>query len=160
MLKKNISNNNLKNVHIFNTAITDKNGHINFYYDEKDPGSLVMSTRKQRISHNKRKVKATSLSSFILKNKIKNIDFLKMDIEGSETSVIPSLFAHNLLPCIDKACIEYHHKISHQVPSQFGKFLNYFENTNFEYQIDTRCFPINSESKYQDVLIYLYKTTS
>jgi len=156
ILKKNVSQNKLKNVHLFNSAISDKNGKIDFFVDSKSPGSLVMSTKQERMPKDKITVECLSLSSLIEDKNLSKIDYVKMDIEGSENEVIQDLDKNNQLKNISKFSIEYHHKISGH-KSQLSKFLQIFENNGFEYQIDTRCIPINAEDKFQDVLLYIYR---
>lgn len=156
VLKKNVSQNKLRNVHLFNSAISDKNGTIDFFIDSKSPGSLVMSTKQERMPKDKITVDCISLSDLIKNKNLSKIDYVKMDIEGSENEVIQDLNKNNQLKNIAKFSIEYHHKISGH-KSQLSKFLQIFENKDFEYQIDTRCIPINAEDKFQDVLLYIYR---
>ena len=156
ILKKNISQNKLKNVHLFNSAISDKNGNIDFFIDSKSPGSLVMSTKRERMPKDKITVDCLSLSSLIKNKNLSKIDYVKMDIEGSENEVIQDLNKNHQLKNIAKFSIEYHHKITGH-KSQLSKFLQIFENNGFEYQIDARCIPINAEDKVQDVLLYIYR---
>lgn len=157
ILSKNVSQNKLRNIHLFNNAISDRNGKIDFYIDSKIPGSLIMSTKKERLLKDKDKVivNCLSLSDLIKDKDISHIDFLKMDIEGSEKEVIEDLDKKKQLKKIAKFIIEYHHKISGQ-KSNLGEFLHIFEKNGYEYQIDTKCIPINAENKYQDVLLYIY----
>ena len=156
VLKKNISQNSLKNVHLFNSAVTDKNGKIDFFIDSKSPGSLVMSTKQERMPKDKVTVDCLALSSLIKNKSISKIDYIKMDIEGSEWEVIQDLNKNNQLKNVAKFSIEYHHKITGQ-KSKLSEFLQVFENNGFEYQIDAKCIPTNSEDKFQDVLLYFYK---
>ncbi len=156
ILKKNVSQNNLTNVHLFNSAISDREGTIDFFVDKENPGSLLMSTKKERMEKNKITVNCISLSSLIKKEKIKKIDFIKMDIEGSEKEVIKDLDDSKQLKKVIKFTIEYHHKIK-TYNSDLGGFLKIFEKNGFEYQIDAKCSPVNSENQFQDVLLYVYK---
>lgn len=156
LLKKNIAQNKVKKVHLFNAALSDVNGKIDFFIDTKNPGSLVMSSKPARMPKDKVMVDCISLSSFIQEKKIQHIDFLKMDIEGSEEEVIQDLSQKDQLKKVDKLVIEYHHKIS-GYKSNLGSFLLSLEKNGFEYQINSKCFPISSENKFQDILLYLYK---
>lgn len=156
MLEKNVLQNRLKNVHLFNAAISGKNGKINFFFDSKNPGSLVMSTKRERMPKDRVVVDCISLSSLIKNEKIHKIDLIKMDIEGSEKEAIEDLYKNNQLAKAEKLIVEYHHKIGSQ-KSCLGEFLQMFEKSGFEYQIDAKCMPVNSEDKFQDVLLYIYK---
>lgn len=155
LLKKNVEQNNFSNVHLFNSAISNKNGQVEFFVDNENPGSLLMSKFKERNNKDKTIVDSISLTNFIRDKRLKNIDLVKMDVEGSEFEVIEDLYENDLLKEINKFYIEYHHKIEGQ-KSKLSTFLLPFEKNGFEYQIDTRCVPLNSENKFQDVIIYLY----
>ncbi len=156
ILKKNVLQNKLKNVHLYNSAISDKNGEIDFFIDPTCPGSLIMSTKQERMPKDKITVDCLSLSTFIKNNNLSKIDYLKMDIEGSEFEVIQDLNINNQLKNVEKFSIEYHHKISGH-KSKLSEFLQIFENNDFEYQINTRSVPINAEGIFQDMLIYFYR---
>jgi FkbM family methyltransferase len=157
LLNNNISANKLNGVSLFNSAVGDSDGKINFYVDTKKAGSLKMSTRRRNLSDDKVTVDSISLASFIVKHNIREIDFLKMDIEGSEYQVMMDLERNGIFQKINKIVVEYHHKINDE-KSSFGKFLDIFERNGFEYQINARCIPASAENKYQDFLVYLYKT--
>ncbi len=156
ILKKNVLQNKLKNVHLFNSAIFDKNGEIDFFIDSTCPGSLVMSTKQERMPKDKITVDCLSLSDLIKNNNLSKIDYIKMDIEGAEFEAIQDLNNNNQLKNVDKFSIEYHHKISGH-KSKLSEFLRIFENNDFEYQINTRSIPINAEGIFQDMLIYIYR---
>lgn len=157
LLKKNIEKNNLKNVHLINAAVSDKSGKIDFFIDPKHPGALAMSTRYGRMPKYKTTVQSISLSSFIKENNIQNIDFIKMDIEGSEKEVLKDLDRNKMFNKITKILVEYHHKIVGE-KSCLGDYLKILEKNKFEYQIDARCIPVSSHNKNQgDVLLYCYR---
>lgn len=156
LLKYNVDKNNLKNIYLYNCAITDKIGYIDFYVDSEAPGSLIMSAKKERISADKVTVESITLTSVIEKHGIEAIDFMKMDIEGSEFEAINDLANNNHINIINRFVIEYHHKMSTQ-KSNLGSFLNVFETNGYEYQIDTKNIPICADNRYQDILLSLYK---
>lgn len=87
LLQKNTGR--LKNVKIWQLAITDKTGAIDFYhYDEKSGiGSLLpnvpLDFKKTKIS-----VEASDLDSFFEKLGVAKIDLIKMDIEGGEYAAL------------------------------------------------------------------------
>ena len=156
ILKKNVLQNKLKNVYLFNNAITDKNGKVDFFVDLKSPGSLLMTTKQERMPKEKVTVNCIALSSLIKEKKIPQIDFVKMDIEGSEKEAIQDLDKNNQLKIIIKLVIEYHHNIGNH-KSSLSEFLKVFEKNGFDYLIDARNIPINYENTFQDILLYLYK---
>ena len=144
---------NLLNIRSYNSAISNiLGGQIEFFLVKNSPGSLRMSTKSSRRDGEKIMVNAISLSEFIAN---KEIDFLKMDIEGAELEVFMELFKTNKIKQIKEMVIEYHHKISGE-SSNLAKFLSILEQSGFEYQINTRCCPISAKDKYQDVIIHAY----
>lgn len=164
VLQKNIQQNNLTDVELFNYALTNTNntiGTIDFFIDKHNPGFLLMSTKQNRIPKDKTvdkiTVKTLSLSSLIKDRKFHQIDFLKMDIEGREEEVVNDLVKNRQLTMIEKLAIEYHHNMDRGHSPSLSKFLQVFEKNGFDYQLDARCIPTYIDYKFQDVLIFLHK---
>jgi len=149
LLEKNIKDNHLDKVHLLNIALSNKKEKISFYIDKDNPGWLTMSTIKSRLPKDKITVQAQPLSKFIEK---KPIDFLTMDIEGSEGKVLEELEKTNKLNNIKKMMIEYHHNIDNK--SLMSDFLRILEKNNFNYYIASNAGSLNQENLYQDILIY------
>lgn len=105
-LEENIRVNNLKNIELFNKAVYNRKGKIDFYCDASMPGSLVMSTRKNKSIKKLfvKKTNAVLLSDYI----DKEIDFLKIDIEGAEGLVIDEMENRDRFKFIKKMVIECH----------------------------------------------------
>ena len=156
LLRKNVLQNNLQNVHLFNSAISDRNEVVDLYVDHNTPGSLLMSTKIDRKHKEITTVNCISLSSFIKENKINQIDFLKIDIEGSEKEAIQDLDKNNQLDNINNLVIEYHHHTGNN-DSGLSAFLKVFETNGFEYHIDATYFPLTEDNTSQDILLYLHK---
>lgn len=106
MLETNIYANNLKNVELHNTALSNRKGPITFFYDKKNMGSPRMSAVRNNSFEGQEQVDAALLSDYIRER----VDFLKMDIEGSEDLVIEELADKKKLKCISEAAFEYHNK--------------------------------------------------
>jgi FkbM family methyltransferase len=87
-LKKKFSE--LPNIHIVNKALSDKNG-IGLLYSDKS-GSGLASLYKRRLEHfdiylnHEEKIDLIRLDSFLTAEK--TIDYLKLDVEGSEMKVL------------------------------------------------------------------------
>jgi FkbM family methyltransferase len=156
LLKNNISANKLKGVHLFNVAVYNRNGKIDFFVDPENPGSMIMSVNPARMSQEKISADCISLASFIKDNNFGKIDFVKMDVEGSEIVAVNDLHENEQMGKIMELTVEYHHKIN-TAKSNFGEFLRVFEKDGFEYQIDARCMPVNLEDKFQDILLHFYR---
>lgn len=83
LLEKNIKVNHYKNVTAVNKAVGSENSKVNLYLSEENKGNHKIyndSTKRSFVE-----VDLISLDSFFKKQKI---DFIKMDVEGSEAGVI------------------------------------------------------------------------
>lgn len=147
-LKNNIESNKLNDVQIFNLALSNQNGFIDFYID--DSANLMGSILESRVSGKKLQVECRKLSDIVKEP----IDLLKVDVEGAETLIVDDLISNNLLSKnnIKQILMEYHHKIPNQ-KSSFGKFLQPFEYQNYEYQLKT---DYQNHDDFQDILIHFY----
>jgi len=81
LLEKNVGSR--KNVHLFNEAISDKDGFIDFYKIKSSTGchSLIAP---QNDEFKKINIPTTTIDSFIEKHHLNKVDFIKIDIEGGE----------------------------------------------------------------------------
>jgi FkbM family methyltransferase len=155
LLKKNILQNNLDKVNIFNIALYDSKGVKDFFYDENrktsniGTGSLI----KERSPKNRKNIESGVLSEYI-DNRI--VDLVKMDIEGAEYLVIKELSNANKLKNIKELIVEYHHKIGTE-KSKLSEFLRIFEMNEFEYQIRSH---FKGKNEFQDILIYFYRSSN
>lgn len=79
ILKENIQLNHLEEIVIpIEQGVGKKDGY--FYIQKAGAGSEI----KKQKDENSVKVKVTTIDNFVKKNKIKKVDFIKMDIEGAE----------------------------------------------------------------------------
>lgn len=128
ILKKNIKVNKLKNVILINKAITTKNSKINFQIiDEISPLSAVKIAKKSWLDMRRIKniiVPSITISKLCKIYKIKFIDILKINVEGSEFEVLKSSL--NFLKNIKKIVIEYHSK------NLRGKCAHLLKNNGFK----------------------------
>lgn len=152
LLEENIKLNKLDNIKLVNKAVSSRKGNIAFYYDKEKSGSLCMSLLKDRSHSDIQNIESVLLSDYVRKE----IDFLKMDIEGAENEAIQELAANNKLEMCNEVVIEYHHNINHNEQS-LSKFLNILESNGFGYQVTSALNPPFSKNKFQDILIYAYK---
>jgi len=112
-LQENIKLNNLKNVKLFNTAVTQTSGQVKLeYIPEITPISsvniralnLAWLTDTNRIK--KINVTGITLDDFLSQHQIPSIEIIKIDVEGSEVAVLKG--AHQALKITQKLVIEYH----------------------------------------------------
>jgi len=100
-LQKNLKDEN--EVELFNLAVSHNNDALRLYID--DNNSLISSTHD--VKNNYYDVETTTLKDIFEKNKIQNVDFVKIDIEGMEFDLIENL-EDSIFQKIDKFLIEYH----------------------------------------------------
>ena len=85
ILKKNIASLNKDNIFLSKTAIADKDDTLEFMVgDSSTTGSIKSSNFFLQNTKNKIEIQATTFEKFLQLKNIKNIDLLKVDIEGSE----------------------------------------------------------------------------
>jgi len=87
ILEKNIGLNNCKSVILLNLACWNKKGVLKLYSHENQP--LLASA--VRPSKNYIKVNSNSLDNILKKMKIKNVDLIKIDVEGAESNVLEGM---------------------------------------------------------------------
>jgi len=150
LLKKNVANNNLKNVEINNLGLYDEETEISFYIDN-NLSSLVGSINKKRGGTNELKVSAKKLSSYL--KDVEEVDLIKIDVEGAEINIIKELLETKTLNKVKEYIIEYHHNMGED-KSNLSSFLAVFETNGYNYNIKTNFKKINS---FQDILIHFYK---
>jgi FkbM family methyltransferase len=81
-----------RNIKTYNIGFGDKNGTKTLFYDTDGTGlaSLYDRDLKHRDIYftKNEKVKIETIDSFCKRNKIENIDLLKMDVEGNELNIL------------------------------------------------------------------------
>lgn len=123
LLKDNLLSNNIKNVKFQNLAITDKATELSFYYTmHGDPGdtSLFKINPEEKIFEEK--VQSISLKDFFQKECLEQCNFLKIDCEGAEYSILMSA-DHSTLSKIKKIAMEWHKFESDHDPKKLADFL-------------------------------------
>jgi len=106
LLIENIKLNGFKNVVPEKLALSDKNGKRKIYVSETNTGDNSLYDRKVSKT-NPELIRTETLKKFIRKNKIKKIDFLKMDCEGSEYDILYNI-SDEIIKKIGKMVIEHH----------------------------------------------------
>jgi len=85
LLKKNIRVNGLKNVRTYQLAVSDNSGTATLYKCSKNHGDHRLYNSGDGRKENT--VRTVSLDDF-MDNKVKKVDFIKMDIQGWELKVL------------------------------------------------------------------------
>jgi FkbM family methyltransferase len=174
LLEKNITSNGLSGVQVHQAALGTKESTVDFFVDPENPGSLLMSSVRDSLPKNRNLrqtrpplntvpmkkilVRQVKLSAFI----DREVDFLKLDVEGAEDAVLQDLVASGTISKIDQMVVEYHHHIEKNKDA-FSAFLSQLETSGFGYQISSS-YPISARvsrrQAYQDVQVYAYRKNS
>jgi len=120
-LKRNCELNKLKNIEIFNIAISENEGILKLFSSEKHSG--IASLFNSNDQTNCFEVPTNSLDN-TLKNRFTKIDLIKIDTEGAELSILKG--AKNTLKITKKILIELHEEIlknNNQNPFEIEKIL-------------------------------------
>lgn len=99
LLTKNVNANHLKDVELNKAAVWIKDGEISFEAKESEASHI-----SETVSENK--VKSVSLKSLL--EKVSEVDFLKIDIEGAEKQVVEDIKPN--LEKVQNLFLEYHGK--------------------------------------------------
>ena len=129
LLKRNVEANKLKNVTLINKAVYGQRGEMDFYYNKDYPGSVEMGAVKAPLLKDKKTVHTALLSEYITED----VDFLKLDIEGSEYAVIGELSQSRKLSLIKETVIECHH-VPELLDAGGRRLLNILDENGFTYE--------------------------
>jgi FkbM family methyltransferase len=155
ILEKNVKEFNFKDVSIYMAAVWSENKDLVFYSQGSLAGSL-----ESGLSEGKREI---SVKGIRLKDYIPNeeVDFINMDIEGAESTVIPDISEE--LKYVKSLFIEYH-SLANKTQN-LSEILKTVELAGFKYYIRNLYNQINfidrkqSEDEFDLVLcIHCYKS--
>jgi FkbM family methyltransferase len=155
ILQQNIRQNGLPDVTVHNCALTDHDGTIAFYQSKVRDSSLQMSILRERSDGARTDVPARRLSTFLPAD----VDLLKVDIEGAETTVLRELAAANALARVRQLHLEYHHHIRPEV-DDFSVTLELLERQGFGYQLQASSPDWPRPRQTQYVAIHAYRKSS
>jgi FkbM family methyltransferase len=151
-LERNMRENRIDGVEMVNKALSDKVGKITLFHDSNEPGSLRASTVRDDIFRDRLDVDGVRLSDYLTRE----VDFLKIDIEGAEPAVIEDLARAGKLPLIKQMAIEYHHFVRDDADS-LSPMLHVLEDAGLGYQLESRLTRPLKGRQYQDILVYAYR---
>jgi|SRR5215213_5790106 len=123
-----------------------------------------MSTIRERGSGRaKTLVQQVKVSRFI----DREVDFLKLDVEGAENAVLEDLVSSGAISNIDQMVVEYHHHIDKEKDA-FSCFLAQLEESGFGYHISAGYAIEEGQSQiaaspgglFQDLQVYAYRKSS
>lgn len=122
VLNKNVANNKLNEVHLANKAVWIDNQEMFFNSNDAQSSKLIQDASSI-------KVKCVRLKDFM--QDFKQIDFLKLDIEGAELPVLQDI--SNELHRVKHLFIEYHSGVDQ--PQKLSQLLHILEKEGFRYFI-------------------------
>jgi len=152
-IEETISANALRDVTLHNAALAEQEGVLELYHDPNHPGSAVMSVFRERMPGETLRVPAVRLSRYVTKP----VDFLKLDVEGSELPVLRELVASGAIGRIRQMVIEFHHHMSPTVDN-LSECLAILEGNGFGYQLTSApVYTPITRGQFQDVLVHAYR---
>ncbi|MFB6196710.1 MAG: FkbM family methyltransferase [Halobacteriaceae archaeon] len=87
-LQETLKRNQINNVHAKNMAIAEKTGAMELHIPD-DTGKVSIKNRNNKSQT--QSVRCMSLQEFLKKQNIKQVDFMKVDVEGAELDVVVGL---------------------------------------------------------------------
>lgn len=104
-LKANKEWNSWDNVEIFHAAMWDKDGEETLHVSENNRTACSLTAQYNKETQG---VKTYAMDTFFKENNIEKVDFMKMDIEGSEEKVLMSEGFLKVVPQIETLMVEFH----------------------------------------------------
>jgi len=126
LLVENIKLNKIDNISAFNIAILNKKDKINLFIAKENPGGT--SIYKNIWSKKRVIVPTITLKDIFTRNRLKKIDFLKLDAEGAEYKILLNS-QPEILKKIDKMVIEFHDFL--HTGHTYGELKLYLEKNGF-----------------------------
>ena len=131
-LNKNIEVNGFHNVIVQNLAVNDKIGTEKLFLSEISGGHLLFDHNIKGEINNYVEILTTTLDHIVEENSIEQIDFLKLDCEGSEGQILMST-SKNPFKKIRKIAMEFHDNVSMLNHNEIFKLL---ENEGFSCKLN------------------------
>ena len=121
LLKKNLELNRLENTKAFNVAVSDKNNeNVTFHINDFNTG--MGSINFEDGSSKSIVVQTITLDDFVKEHSINLINFMKIDVEGHEVSVLQG--AKHCLAICQKIVLESHQKRGGPLIQILSQFYN------------------------------------
>jgi hypothetical protein len=131
-------------------ALASSGGTVRLRVDADQAG-----LRSQVSSGGEIEVPAFALSELVSGR----VDFLKLDIEGSEEAVLFELAAADRLRDVGELVVEYHHHLPGR-PDRLSVVLDLLERQGFTYQLAVPEPRLDASGAFVDVLIHAVQASS
>lgn len=122
-LETNIKTFGFKQVTLIKKALWNEETTLRFYAEGADGGRIATSDQHDQITN----IETIRLRDFLSRN----VDFLKVDIEGAETAVLED--CEDLLHNVENMFVEYHSFLNQE--QSLAKLLSILTKAGFRYQI-------------------------
>jgi FkbM family methyltransferase len=165
LLKRNVDSNGLTGVQVHHAALGLEDATVDFFVDPEYPTSLNASTNRKMMDANMSPTKRTTVQQVRLSTFIdREVDLLKLDVEGAEDAVLKDLISSEVIYDVDQIILEYDHHVDKNC-DKLGGFLSQIEESCFGYQISNQ-FQDEDRLKisarmtrgtYQTLLVYAYQ---
>lgn len=140
-LNKNIQINKLKNVVPIQSAISDKEGEINFFAQIDDSNMGLSSMFELKNLTQKVVVKSITLDTFVANTHINKISLVKVDVQGAEIQVLKGMtkVIKELRPVV---CFEHEDNLYLDGSDEIKKWITNFmhENNYLMFQASSQLF--------------------
>jgi FkbM family methyltransferase len=135
---------------IYNNLISNTDDvEVSFYEDNNSPyNGSYMFNYFNGVEH---KIKTKTLKSLMVENKIDYIDILKVDIEGAEYDVMPSI-SDEIYSKIGQITIEFHDFIDNSLKEKTQNIIDKLHNLGFKHKSKPIHY-MNNSANY-DVIFY------
>ena len=124
ILKENVESFGLKDVDLVNKGLWKENTKLAFNSEGADAGAINMDSHKSKSSN---KIKVVDLKPYLNQR----VEFLKLDIEGSETIVLKAI--ESSLHNVEKIFVEYHSYIGQE--QTLNEIIEILKKNNFRLYI-------------------------
>ncbi len=165
MLKRNVDSNRLAGVQVHHAALGLEDATVDFFVDPEQPTSLNASTNRNMMEANMLPKERTTVQQVRLAPFIdREVDLLKLDVEGAEDAVLKDLISSGVIDNIDQINLEYDHHVDENT-DKLSDFLGQLEESGFGYQISTQFQDEDrlkvsarmTRGQYQTLLVYAYR---
>lgn len=137
VLRRNLVQNQITQVTVIEAAIWIEEGTLSFIHEGSDSGHII---QKQRREGQEISVRAVDLKQYLHEP----VDFLKVDIEGAELTVLSS--CEPLLRNVDKAIVEVHYWVDK--PNILSEMINVLHRAGFNVAINSLVSQISLRRPY------------
>lgn len=134
LLEQNIKNNKLKDIQLFNNAVSEKKEKLTLYSFNDFEGGPGNTIDAKYISFKNKKefeVEALPISALNLEK----IDILKIDVEGAEGFIFKDLVKNKVLEKVKVLHLEYHYNYESD-QNNFSYIIQSLEQFKFNYMIN------------------------